>query len=76
MTIVVEENVLSEDAVEFDEEFQEYIQKIEPFKKESSNRPSVDLVVCLGGDGTLIHVSSLFQVNSMSMFIILSNLTF
>jgi len=61
MTIVVEENVLSEDAVELDEDFQKYKQKIEPFKSASNNRPSVDLVVCLGGDGTLIHVSSLFQ---------------
>ena len=32
MTIVVEENVLSEDAVELDEDFQKYKQKIEPFK--------------------------------------------
>lgn len=23
----------------------------------------VDLIICLGGDGTLLHASSLFQVN-------------
>ena len=27
------------------------------------NRQSVDLVICMGGDGTLLHVSSLFQVS-------------
>ncbi|XP_066936315.1 NAD kinase-like isoform X2 [Clytia hemisphaerica] len=62
MTIIVEENVLCEELVAFDEDFQTYSQKIKPFKAENGNaRPSVDLIVCLGGDGTLIHVSSLFQ---------------
>ena len=32
MTIIVEENVLCEDLVAFDEDFQTYSQKIKPFK--------------------------------------------
>ena len=24
----------------------------------------IDMIICMGGDGTLMHVSSLFQVNS------------
>lgn len=39
MTIVVEENVLSEDAVELDEDFQKYKQKIEPFKSGMARSP-------------------------------------
>ena len=29
---------------------------------EGGNQRVVDLIICLGGDGTLLHVSSMFQV--------------
>ena len=29
---------------------------------EGGNQKVVDLIICLGGDGTLLHVSSMFQV--------------
>ena len=45
MTIVVEENVLSEDAVELDEDFQKYKQKIEPFKSGMARSLSF-LLIC------------------------------
>ena len=49
MTIVVEENVLSEDAVELDEDFQKYKQKIEPFKSGMARSPffSFDLLLLI-----------------------------
>ena len=46
MTIVVEENVLSEDAVELDEDFQKYKQKIEPFKSGMARSPFFFLLIC------------------------------
>jgi NAD kinase len=38
---------------------QEKIVKI--FNKDN-NSDCIDLIICLGGDGTLMHLSSLFQV--------------
>lgn len=32
-------------------------------KNQEDLEHKIDLVICLGGDGTLLHVSSLFQVN-------------
>jgi NAD kinase len=41
--------------------------KLKCFKKNSDGTKNednnIDLIICLGGDGTLMHVSSLFQVN-------------
>ncbi len=32
--------------------------------KTNSDRNKIDLIICLGGDGTLLHASTLFQVGT------------
>lgn len=59
MTIFVEENVI-QNSMELDDDFaNDFLEQLKPLKE--SEKKAVDLVVCLGGDGTLIHVCSLFQ---------------
>ncbi len=37
------------------------------YKESLENK--IDLVICLGGDGTLLHVSSLFQVGLLNAYV-------
>ncbi len=34
--------------------------------KSSDDRHKIDLIICLGGDGTLLHASTLFQVTNIN----------
>ncbi|XP_047138339.1 NAD kinase isoform X1 [Hydra vulgaris] len=62
MTVIVEDRVLVEDNFLFDDVFSsKYLNKLLPLIGKNGKRESVDLIVCMGGDGTLLHVSSLFQ---------------
>ena len=41
--------------------FSSVIEKLCTFKADSADK--VDFIICLGGDGTLLYASSLFQVS-------------
>uniref|UniRef100_A0A4W5MBI7 NAD(+) kinase n=1 Tax=Hucho hucho TaxID=62062 RepID=A0A4W5MBI7_9TELE len=62
MIVYVERKVLVDPAIQSDESFAVVIQKFCTFREDLddiSNR--VDFIICLGGDGTLLYASSLFQ---------------
>lgn len=65
MTVVVESNVLKDSKLEMEPIFREFKDSLITFDSEEDvGRDDVDLIICLGGDGTLLYASSLFQVNS------------
>ena len=57
LKVFVQEPVLLENEVNTHEKFGEIADKVEVFSEDSC----IDLVVCLGGDGTLLYSASLFQ---------------
>ncbi|KAM4607238.1 NAD kinase-like isoform 2-T5 [Polymixia lowei] len=62
MLVYVESKVLEDPAIAGDETFGAIIKKFCTFREDLddiSNR--VDFIICLGGDGTLLYASSLFQ---------------
>ena len=61
MVVFVEPAVLDDLNLRSDQAFSSIIEKLCTFKENSAN--SVDLIICLGGDGTLLYASSLFQVS-------------
>lgn len=74
MIVLVESNVLRDIRNRNEPLFNQYRDKLIPFEPEKnggSSRASenglsdnVDLIICLGGDGTLLFASSLFQVKA------------
>lgn len=60
MEVYVEKSTLEEPSVVEDEEFKP-IRSNFCFKEGDNVDDKIDLVLCLGGDGTLLHVSTLFQ---------------
>eukprot|EP00794_Sanderia_malayensis_P015212 gene15212-16783_t len=61
MSVYVEPNVLQETLVCDDSEFTKSKESLQCPKSNEHLEEIIDLVVCLGGDGTLLHTSSLFQ---------------
>ncbi|BFZ23930.1 hypothetical protein BsWGS_26969 [Bradybaena similaris] len=62
MVVHVEKNVLEEYFLQHDEKFQLVKDKLKVFKEGVDDlTDKVDFIICLGGDGTLLYVSSLFQ---------------
>ncbi|XP_060912649.1 NAD kinase isoform X2 [Labrus mixtus] len=62
MAVYVEQKVLEDPAISGDENFGAITKKFCTFREDLddiSNR--VDFIICLGGDGTLLYASSLFQ---------------
>ncbi|KAM6982198.1 NAD kinase isoform 2-T2 [Tautogolabrus adspersus] len=62
MVVYVEQKVLEDPAISGDENFGAITKKFCTFREDLddiSNR--VDFIICLGGDGTLLYASSLFQ---------------
>lgn len=64
MTVIVESNVLKDSKLEDEPAFVQFRDKLTTFSPdEDGNGIEVDLIICLGGDGTLLYASSLFQVS-------------
>ncbi|XP_071109537.1 NAD kinase-like isoform X1 [Haliotis cracherodii] len=62
MVVYVEEKVLEDTSKLFRTDSQDLLSKIQTFKEgEEDLTDKIDFIVCLGGDGTLLYASSLFQ---------------
>ncbi|MBN3282744.1 NADK kinase, partial [Polyodon spathula] len=63
MIVYVERKVLEDPEIENDESFGAVIKKFCTFREDYDDiSDRVDFIICLGGDGTLLYASSLFQV--------------
>jgi NAD+ kinase len=61
--LYIEKHEFEHDDLQKNEEAQQLKDSIHLFtQNEEDLEDKIDLVVCLGGDGTLLHVSTLFQV--------------
>lgn len=65
LNVHIEEQELAQEYLKEDEDIycdqnKKFNAKIKKFN--SKDKESIDLIVCLGGDGTLLYVSSIFQV--------------
>uniref|UniRef100_A0A0B7A5A5 NAD(+) kinase n=2 Tax=Arion vulgaris TaxID=1028688 RepID=A0A0B7A5A5_9EUPU len=64
MVVYVEKMVLEERVLLEDEKFHSVQDKLKSFKEGVDDlTDKVDFIICLGGDGTLLYVSSLFQAS-------------
>ncbi|XP_025082681.1 NAD kinase-like isoform X2 [Pomacea canaliculata] len=62
LLVFVEASVVTDHYLTDDENFQLVQDKLMRFREgEDDLEDKVDLIICLGGDGTLLHASSLFQ---------------
>ncbi|XP_041130459.1 NAD kinase-like isoform X3 [Polyodon spathula] len=62
MIVYVERKVLEDPEIENDESFGAVIKKFCTFREDYDDiSDRVDFIICLGGDGTLLYASSLFQ---------------
>ncbi|PIK49360.1 NAD kinase isoform 1 [Apostichopus japonicus] len=61
LIIYVESKVLEEPELMEDKEFDQYRLKMKTFRDGDQLGDKIDFIVCLGGDGTLLYASSLFQ---------------
>ncbi|KAI8795468.1 NAD kinase isoform X1 [Biomphalaria glabrata] len=63
MVVLVEQSVMDDRILKDDKDFQRLQDKLSTFKEDDDLTDKVDFIICLGGDGTLLYVSSLFQSN-------------
>ncbi|KAH9490066.1 hypothetical protein Btru_035147 [Bulinus truncatus] len=63
MVVLVEQAVMEDRILRDDKDFQSLRDKLKTFKEDDDLTDKVDFIICLGGDGTLLYVSSLFQSN-------------
>lgn len=61
MVVYVEPAVLEDLNLRTIQAFSSITEQLCIFGQESSDK--IDFIICLGGDGTLLYASSLFQVN-------------
>lgn len=62
MVVHVEKKALQDENLKENKHFQFINQNVKTFEEEKDNLTNrIDFVICLGGDGTLLYVSSLFQ---------------
>ena len=77
MTVFVEASVLEDVHLKNNPLFVPIKEKMRTFKDGKDDlTDKVDFIVCLGGDGTLLYASSLFQVNIFNVIILLQFLNF
>ena len=65
MSVFVEPAVLQDLNLRSNQAFSSIIEKLSTFKEDSLDK--VDFIICLGGDGTLLYASSLFQVRKANI---------
>ncbi|XP_033113576.1 NAD kinase-like isoform X2 [Anneissia japonica] len=65
LVVFVEAGVQKEESIVQDENFSRIRNKMKTFKEGDNISDKVDFIVCLGGDGTLLYASSLFQQGSV-----------
>ena len=65
MIVFVEPAVLQDLSLRSNLTFSSVIEKLCTFKADSPDK--VDFIICLGGDGTLLYASSLFQVSTSAI---------
>ncbi|XP_013382776.1 NAD kinase [Lingula anatina] len=64
MIVYVEAKTLDEPSISADRDFLDILKSVTLFQEDKDNlTDKIDLVVCLGGDGTLLYTSSLFQLS-------------
>lgn len=63
MVVFAEETAVDDPVVLQDENFSAVRSKLYIFKEGDQLDDKIDFIVCMGGDGTLLHASSLFQVS-------------
>lgn len=63
MVVFAEETAVDDPVVLQDEKFSAVRSKLYIFKEGDQLDDKIDFIVCMGGDGTLLHASSLFQVS-------------
>ncbi|XP_064642606.1 NAD kinase-like isoform X2 [Lineus longissimus] len=62
MVVYVEESVLKEPQIQDNDDFNHLVNLLHTFKEGEDNlNDMIDFIICLGGDGTLLYASSLFQ---------------
>ncbi|XP_052821232.1 NAD kinase-like isoform X2 [Mya arenaria] len=62
MIVYVESNVLDDGRLEDDTSFKSFRGRLQTFKEGQDDlTDKIDFIICLGGDGTLLHASTLFQ---------------
>ncbi|XP_020284126.1 NAD kinase-like isoform X3 [Pseudomyrmex gracilis] len=61
MVVFVEASVLDDPPLARDAKFQSIREKLQTFKDRIELQNRIDFIVCLGGDGTLLYASMLFQ---------------
>ncbi|XP_043280730.1 NAD kinase-like isoform X3 [Venturia canescens] len=61
MAVYVETSVLEDPALTRDPRFQSVHDRLTTFKDGAELQDKIDFIVCLGGDGTLLYASLLFQ---------------
>ncbi|XP_059141747.1 LOW QUALITY PROTEIN: NAD kinase-like, partial [Physella acuta] len=61
MVVFVEQSVMEDSILKDQYDFQILRDKLNLFRESDDLTDKVDFIICLGGDGTLLYVSSLFQ---------------
>jgi NAD+ kinase len=62
MNVYVENSILTEEELSDDTSFQDSLHAMVPFSPEEAKlTDKIDFIICLGGDGTLLYASSLFE---------------
>lgn len=71
MIVFVEHSVMEDTMLSSNAGFMEVREKLKSFQDGKDDlTDKIDFIICLGGDGTLLYASLLFQVMTLICFII------